>query len=212
MGRGTPQGTGGIPLNRAPLLPLPEAPGSALLPPGQSPAPSSASSPSVLAEGGPPLRSLRGLCAVGLLLHLLYPAPRLPTVRALPLLTRLLLPPPLPRTFLNTHASSRSLEPPPCLSGEWDKDAQVFWSNIVPGLLLPQLHRDAWHLCRYLPAVADHCADLCRVLLWLCTSGVLPGLVGEGWLGWGGEESCGKWEEKARPAPGPYPWLALLLG
>lgn len=32
-----------------------------------------------------------------------------------------------------------------------------------------------------------------------------------GWAG-GGEEFRGKWEEEARPAPGPHPWLALLLG
>lgn len=76
------------------LLPL-EAPGSMLLPMAE-PSASSASSPSVLAESGSPFRSLRGLCPVGLLLHLLHPAPHLPTVRALPLLAQPLFPSPKP--------------------------------------------------------------------------------------------------------------------
>ena len=150
------------------LLPL-EVPGSSLPAQGRAQC-SSASSPSVLTESGSPFWSLRGLCPVGLLLHLLHPAPRLPTVRALPLLAQPLFPPALPRTFLNTHMSPQSLEPEPCPSGERGagQGHPDFQSNIFLDPLLPQLNADAWDLCRDLPAAADHCADLCPVLLWLC--------------------------------------------
>lgn len=154
------------------LLPL-GAPGSMLLPRAE-PSASSASSPSVLAESGSPFRSLRGLCPVGLLLHLLHPAPHLPTVRALPLLAQPLFPPAPPRTFLNTHTnthrSPQSLEPEPCQSGEREvgQGHPIFQGNIFSGSLLSQLNADAWALCRDLPAAADHSADLRPVLLWLC--------------------------------------------
>lgn len=145
-----------------------------MLLPRAEPSASSASSPSVFAESGSPFRSLRGLCPVGLLLHLLHPAPRLPTVRALPLLAQPLFPPAPPKTFLNTHTniyrSPQSLEPAPCPPGEREvgQGHPFFQSNIFAGSPLSQLYADAWDLCRDLPAAADHGADLRRVLLWLC--------------------------------------------
>lgn len=166
MGR-WPLGTVGIPISWANCF-SPSRPLVVRCLPRAEPSTSSASSPSVLTKGGPPLRSLRGLCPVGLLLHLLHPAPRLPTVRALPLLTQTLFPPALPRTFLNTHPSPQSLESAPRPSWGVGQDSQIFQSNVFLGPLLPQFNADAWNLCRDLPAAADHCADLCCVLLWLC--------------------------------------------
>lgn len=174
--------------------------------PRAEPAPSSVSSPSVLAEGGPPLRRLRGLCPVGLLLHLLHPAPRLPTVRAPPLPPWFLFPPPRPRTFLDTHESTQCLGPAPCPPGgwEWDEDAQISLSNAFPGPLVPQLSPGAWDLCRDLPPAAGHRVGLCRVLLWLCTWGPsrAVGRPGQGWRGRRGPRLCHQ----------AHPWAALPLG
>lgn len=144
-----------------------QASGSALPPPGQSPVPAQ-----------PPLLSTRGRWTPAS--EPMWPvpcwcsassassssssshseSPALPCLASLPSTTSQNLP--------NTHTSPQSLESASCLSGEWYKDAWILQSNVFPVSLLPQFNPDAWDLCQYLLAVADHCADLCRVLLWLC--------------------------------------------